>query len=78
MIPIPLAGLTGMFDAAGFWQNLASFLGAAAVWAQHRAAVKQDPIAELTDRLRRPVRWTMTHPIVSLRRKVGRRRVDLA
>lgn len=76
MIPIPLAGLTGIFDGAQFWQNLASFLATAAVWAQHRAQPDCDPIAELTFRLRHPVQDALAHPLVTLRRKADRRRAS--
>lgn len=74
MIPIPLAGLTGVFDAPQFWQNIATVFGAAAVWAQRKAQPEQDPVEALTFRLRHPVRSAMSQPIVTLRRKLDRRR----
>jgi hypothetical protein len=67
---IPLAGLSGVFDAAGFWQNMATFLSTAALWAQQRAHKPEpDPVDELTERLRHPIRWTMRHPFTAIKRK---------
>ena len=71
---LPIAALSGVIDPTSFWQGLATVLGSAAVWAQRRAVPERDAVQELTDRLRRPVAWTMRHPIVSLRRKIDRRR----
>ncbi len=73
MIP-PLVALVGVFDPSGFWQTLATVFGTAAVWAQRRAVPERDAVAELTERLRRPVRFVAAHPIISVRRAAERRR----
>jgi hypothetical protein len=80
MIPLPLATVAGILDApavVAFFNWMAGALGAAAVWAQRKAEPEQDPILELTMRLRTPVRFAIRHPLsaaVSLKRKVDRRR----
>lgn len=66
-----------VIGGTALWQNLATVLGSAAVWAQRKATPEQDPILELTMRLRTPVRFAIRHPLsaaVSLKRKVDRRR----
>lgn len=71
----PLVGLSGVFDAAGFWQGLATMLSTAALWAQQRAhKAAPDPVEELMERLRHPMRHALQHPVVTLRRKADRRR----
>lgn len=70
---IPIAALGGAMDAAGFWQNLATMLGTAAVWAQHRARPERDAVEELTHRLRHPLRHAAAHPLRALHRQWTRR-----
>lgn len=75
MIPIPLAGLTGIFDGAQFWQNLATLFGAVAVYAQRRARRPElSEYEQVEQMVRQPVIWTMRHPFVALRRRADRRR----
>ena len=47
---------------------IASAATAIALWAQHRKAAALDPIDDLTERLRHPVRWTIKHPLRALDR----------
>lgn len=49
---------------------LASFGSGIALWAQSRKA--SDPVADLTERLRHPVRWSLTHPVQAIRRTLSR------
>ncbi len=67
----------GAIDASSLWRHLASILGTAAVWAQHRAQPERDALDELTMRLRQPARHAVEHPFraaVALKRKADRRR----
>lgn len=58
------------------WEWLAQIAFAIGMWAQARASRQPPaPVDELMDRLRHPVRWALRHPIVSVRRKLDRRRV---
>ncbi len=50
-----------------FWRSLAIVAGAVAAWASHRAVF--DPVADLMERLRHPVRWAFAHPIQAIRRR---------
>jgi len=47
--------------------------GACAAYAQQYREL--DPIRELTERLRHPIRWAMAHPVRAARSYVERRRV---
>ena len=76
---IPLSVLGGVFDTPGvtaqFWHAVASCASVVALWAQARAQVRTlDPVDDLTERVRHPVRWTMRHPVVAASRKLDRRR----
>jgi hypothetical protein len=83
MVPLSISG--GAFESGQFWAAVATVgrvLSAAgsglALWAQSKAAAKQsaDPVAELTERLRRPVRHALRHPVEAARRafRFGHRR----
>ena len=61
-------------DSGAFWGHVAQIFTAAALWAQQRAKPQQDPIEELMYRLRNPVKWTLRHPVVALKRKADRRK----
>lgn len=70
MIAFPVAAL---FEGH-FWSTIASVASVVALWAESKARRPEpDPVDELMERLRHPVRWTLSHPIVSVRRKVDRR-----
>ena len=79
MIPM---SIVGVFEHSGllhqFWQGVAWTASAVAMWAHTRAhkGGAIDPVDDLMDRLRRPVRWTMRHPVIAVRRKLDRRRSD--
>ena len=59
---------------AGFMGAAGGFLaGAITTLAQHYREL--DPIRELTERLRHPVRWSVAHPVRAARSYVEKRRV---
>jgi hypothetical protein len=75
MIPVSLASV---IDSQGvvhhIWQGVAWCASAVAMWAQARVAKAIDPVDDLTERIRHPVRWTMRHPVIAVKRKLDRRR----
>lgn len=77
MLPIP--PIYALFDQTQFWanvaaaaQSLAAMASAVAMWAQQRA--RRTPADDVMDMVRNPIRWSMRHPVVSIRRKLDRRR----
>lgn len=75
MIAIPLTALFEGHLWQTLWSTVASVASVVALWAEQKARRPQaDPVDELMDRLRHPVRWSLRHPIVAVRRKVDRRR----
>ena len=62
-----------LLDTRALFEAIASVSGAIALWASSRAARENDPVHELTARLRRPARWTLAHPLRALRRLTGGR-----
>lgn len=65
MVPL----VTGVIDAKLFaW--LAQFATGIALWAALKAqtALQDDPLEDLTERLRHPIRWRLSHPIRAMRR----------
>lgn len=70
LVPIPLATLGALLDAAAFWQAVASTASAVALWAQQKAQPKRDVdhLQDLVERLRHPVRHALTHPVATVAR----------
>ena len=57
-----------------FWQGIAAAASVIALWAHTKASqAAVDPVDELVIRLRHPIRWTMRHPVIALKRKRNRR-----
>lgn len=76
---IPFSALAGVFEHSGImqhvWQGIAWCASAVAMWAHTRAASRPiDPVDDLMQRVRHPVRWTARHPIVAVKRKLDRRK----
>jgi hypothetical protein len=71
--PLEAMMVTGVFDAKLF-ELLAQSFGALALWASAHAMRSRDDVADLTLRLRAPVKWTLTHPVRALGRTLRRRR----
>jgi hypothetical protein len=73
---IIVAALTGVLDTQGIiqhiWHGIAASASAVAIWA-HAKSAGVDPVEDLTQRVRHPVRWTMRNPIVAAKRKLDRR-----
>lgn len=65
-----IVSVAGLFDLR-VWETLAALAGTVATFAQSRATA--DPVDALTERLRHPVRWALTHPLQAARRFVRRR-----
>lgn len=60
--------IAGVFEARGFYDVLAACASTIAIWASARA--HRDPVAELTLRVRHPLRYALTHPVRYLRTKL--------
>lgn len=72
MVPV----VSGIFDNPRFlYEAIASISSAVALWAQMKATGqrREDALADLTERLRRPVRWSLKHPLQATRRALRRR-----
>ncbi len=66
--------VAGVFES-GLYQWIAWLASGIAMWAHAKAQpTNDDPVDELMERLRHPVRWTMRHPVIAVRRKLDRRR----
>jgi hypothetical protein len=59
-----------MINGEGFWAIVAAIRSMIASFAQGRA--EQDPVADLTERVRHPIRWTLRHPVRAARRRHAR------
>lgn len=69
LIPLPL--VTGLFEGRTLFTVIASLASAVAIWAQtHQARQPQDPVEELTERLRHPVRYFCRHPVRAIVRRL--------
>ena len=69
-----LAPLVGMFGDSKFWETVATLASGIAAYASQRAAKPPvEPLDDLTERLRRPVRWSLKHPLLATRRAMRRR-----
>ena len=60
MIPMVAFGWTGMAETA------LALLAVVGVWKR----IDADPVDDLTERLRRPTRWKLMHPIRAIRRSL--------
>jgi hypothetical protein len=65
--------IAGFFDEK-FFELLAQSAGAVALWASARGAQHRNEVADLTERLRHPVRWTMRNPVRAFARLATDRR----
>jgi hypothetical protein len=65
---LPLPTLAGLFEGRGLFDVLASAASAVAFWASAHA--QEDPIADLTARVRHPLRWSLAHPIRAIVRRL--------
>jgi hypothetical protein len=62
------------FDASSVYEVIFTMSNGVALWASaRRAHAHADPVADLTRRVRQPVRWTLTHPVRALWRAAGGR-----
>jgi hypothetical protein len=73
-----LASLASIIDSQGIvhqlWQGVAACASAVAMWAHARAERSAiDPVDDLTELVRHPVRWTFRHPLIAVKRKIDRR-----
>jgi hypothetical protein len=66
--------VAAIFEQEQFWHLLASSASAVAVWAQQHIRPRPTPEQDLTAMIRQPIRWTMRHPVIALKRKADRRR----
>ena len=58
MIPMVAFGWTGVAESA------LAMLAAVGVWKR----IDTDPVDDLTERVRHPMRWKLTHPIRAIRK----------
>lgn len=68
LVPLPL--VAGLFEGRTLFTLIASMAGAIAVWAQTHQKAPQDPVEELTERLRHPVRYAVKHPFRAIVRRL--------
>lgn len=54
------------FSWAEYAAGILTALGAVSGWAK----LERDPVSDLTDRLRHPIRWKLTHPIRAIWRSL--------
>jgi len=69
VIPFPPEASASLRTWPLTWFAIATVASALAQYAQRRAAC--DPLFELTTRLRRPVLWTLHHPVRAALRVLG-------
>lgn len=62
-----MAAIAGLIDTR-FFEWLTHAAAGVAMWASVKAQKADDPLADLTERLRHPVRWAVKHPVQALLR----------